>query len=255
MLQAQQEWDLPQEQEAFLRPGNRAGGHIPTQAGFQVPPCVGAQLPVGDTVREGGGDGAGREGHQLCHLPQPGLQGSQAPHSPHQGAAVLPHVHIDALGKGQDEGWEQRTVPPVTATCDTCHPPGVKHTEAGITECCSLPEAGERRFQGPHTWSESPRWCPAAGTEQHQPLRKMEVLAELGISLQSLSQSETKQSVFSAQPASGKGAPPAIPCSNTSCSGCSQCCLFLTRGAAIAHLIAGRDAGSHCKGRKPECIC
>lgn len=225
MLGAEQEGDLPQGQEAFPRPGSRHGEHIPTQAGFQIAPCVRAQLPVGHTVREGGGDGAGSEGHHLGHLPQPGLQDSQAAPSPHQGTAVLPHVDTDALGMGQGEGWEQNsTVPPVTATCDTCHLPGVKHAEAGTTVGRSLPEAGERRFQGPRRWSESPAWCPAAGAEQHQPLGKTvrhwqdwEFHSNPPLTLRQSNVGQDKpsllleESVFSAQAASGRGAPQQSP--------------------------------------------
>jgi len=101
MLQVQQEWDPPRSQRALPRPGKGAGAHVRTQAGFQVPPGVRAELAVGRTVREGGSDGTGREGHHLHELPEAGLEGGQAPPSPHQGAAVLPHIDADALGKGQ----------------------------------------------------------------------------------------------------------------------------------------------------------
>ena len=75
--------------------------HIRTQAGFQVPPGIRAELAIRHTVREGGGDGAGREGHHLRELLEAGAEGGQAPPSPHQGTVVLPHVDTDALGKGQ----------------------------------------------------------------------------------------------------------------------------------------------------------
>lgn len=101
MLQVQQEQHFPHNQQTFPRSENGAGVHVHTQAGFQVPPGIRAELAIRHTVREGSGDGAGREGHHLRELLEADAEDSQVPLSPHQGAAVLPHIDADALGKGQ----------------------------------------------------------------------------------------------------------------------------------------------------------
>lgn len=74
---------------------------VHTQAGFQVPPGVGAELAIGDAVCEGGSDGGGREGHDPYQLLEASTESGQTLPGSQQGAAVLPHVDIGALG----EAW------------------------------------------------------------------------------------------------------------------------------------------------------
>lgn len=70
----------------------------------------------------------------------------------------------------------------------------------GTSGRCSLPEAAEGSSQGPRTRSESPARRPAARAEQHQPLRKTDLLVGLGALLHS--PSHRVPNPFSAKPPS-----------------------------------------------------